>query len=459
MDADLAIIGGGVTGLAAAVRARHLAPRARIEVLEATVRPGGKVSTVHQGGVVFEEGPDSFLSAKPAGIALVRGLGLESRLVGTLPGHPRAFIKRQARLRPFPEGLSGLVPARLGPLLRGGTLSPLGILRAACEPLIPRRAGAGDESVAAFVRRRFGRETYERLVEPLLGGVYAGDGDQLSLTATLPRLRQAEVEHGSVLRAVRRAPDRSASALPSFVSFPGGMGELVDALAAALTGTELRLGIRIVSVTPIAEGFRLRDAAGATLDARAVLFAIPAMAAAELLVSLEPEAVPLLGSIPHADAATVSLAFDRRGLRSVPQGHGYLAARGERGPAVAVTFTSNKFPGRAPAGLFLARVFLGRAGETLADDETVLARAAQAELADTVGLTASPAQVRVRRWPGGLPQYTVGHGERLGRLRELLARWRGLAIAGASFDGVGIPDCIASGEGAAEALMAQLGGR
>lgn len=449
----VAIVGGGITGLAAAQR---LAERGLpFLLLEAQGRLGGKIRTEMVDGFVLEGGPDCFLSTKPAGPALCRALGIEGRLQGTDPAFARAFVKRRGRLHELPDGMSGLVPSRVLPLLATPLLSPLGRLRAALEPLVPARRNEGDETIASFASRRLGRESYEWLVEPLLSGIYAGDGRELSLEATFPQLAAMEREHGSLLRAmVTRRRSGGGTVRSPFVTPRGGLGEIVEAIASRLPRESLRLGAAVEAVEGGGGEFLLRLAGGETVSTETVLLTVPAFACAKVLAPFDAELARVLSEIPFVSTATVSLAFPASVVPRRLDGYGYVSPRAEGGPLVACTWTSNKFPGRVPAAHVLVRLFFGRAGmdEVVGREDEELLGLARRELETLFGISAPPSLARVFRWPRGMPQYTVGHRERLVRIDRLLERHPGLHLAGCSYRGVGIPDCIASGWRAADAL-------
>lgn len=460
------IVGGGIAGLAAAWRLRQAVPGAVLALVEADRRLGGKILTERRDGFLLEGGPDSFLSHKPAALALCRELGLEGRLAGPRPEARRAFVLRGGRLREIPAGLSGLVPARIGPFLRSGLLSPLGRARLALEPLLPRRAAPGDESLASFVRRRLGGEAYERLVEPLMAGIYAGDGERISLAATFPALRDLEIRHGSLLRglaasrreaapgAVGAAGSAPARPLPAFVTLAGGLGEMVDALRARLDGVErveIRLGARAAALQAAGSGWALHLEDGVPLAADAVILAAPAYAAADLLAGLDADLAGLLRSIPHVSTAAVSLAYPGEALARPLDGSGYIVPRAEGRPVLACSWTSSKFEGRSPAGCALVRFFIGRAGqeEVLDGSDEDLVGLAREEARSVLAASGPPLFARVHRWPRGMPQYTLGHLERMERIERRLEALPGVFLAGGAYHGIGIPDCIASGESAA----------
>ena len=460
------IVGGGITGLAAAHQLTALLPGAGIVVIERDPRLGGKILTERADGFLIEGGPDSFLATKPRGVGLCRELGIGDQLVGTNQATRGAFVFRKGALHPLPEGLTGLVPTRLGPMVRSRLFSPLGKARMALDFTLPARQDDSDETLAAFVSRRLGTEVYERLVEPLMAGIYAGDGRALSLAATFPQLRDAERRHGGLIRGVLAAR-RGAPASPTplaggakpspFLTPSGGLGALVDALIAHLTtaGVRIATGRAVTSIAPDANGGHLLIFGdGERLVADAVILATPAHATAALLVDWHPAVAATLRAIPHVSTATISLAYPVRDVPRPLAGHGYVIPRVENRPALACTWTSAKWHGRAPDGVALLRVFVGRAGQEdpLSRSDDALVELARTEIRDTLGIVAPPTLRRVHRWPLGMPQYTLGHLDRVAAIETALRAHPGLVVAGHSYRGVGIPDCIRSGEAAAEVV-------
>lgn len=462
-SAPVVVIGGGISGLAAAVRlAARLGP-ARVVLLEADTRLGGKIETRREGAYLLESGADCFLAGKPGGIAFCELLGLADRLVPTSPENRGSFVRRDGELHPLPEGFSGLIPSRLLPILRSQLLSPVGRIRLLAETVVPRRRRESDESVASFARRRFGAEAYDWLYEPLLGGIHAGDGELLSLHATFPNLRSAEREHGSLLRNAFRTSalraDRSSGT--GFVSLRGGMGELVAAAAERLRSSDVRPGWPVGRIARAPDGWQIDGPGGARLHAAAIVVAVDGAAAADLLGPVDAEAAEQLGAIPHASSAIVTLALPRAAFAVPPRGYGFLSPRAGGGPLVACSFSSNKLPERAPEGEVLVRCFFGRVGDDAVahePDAQLIARGCDI-LHESHGVTASPSLTRVRRWIRALPQYQIGHTQLMSRLRDRLASQPGLACAGAIWQGVGIPDCIESGWRAADAVMATAVGQ
>lgn len=448
------VVGGGIAGLAAARRLESLVTDAEIVLVERDGVLGGKIRTEHVDGFVVEAAPDSFLTRKERGVALCEELGLSGELIARRPEHRGSFVRHGDHLHPLPEGLTGMIPTSLDALEASELLSAEGKARFAAEPDVPPGSGDADESVGEFVSRRFGREAYEALVEPLLTGIYGGDGDQLSLQATFPQLRTIELEHGSLLRGLSApATDR-----PPFVSLRGGMGVLVDAIAANLARTEVRSGCTATSLQRREAGFGVALADGEALEADGVVLATPAFVTAQLVADLDPELARAHANIPYASSAVVTLAFSRAEV--VPlDGYGYVVPRAAGSDVLACTWSSQKWEHRAPEESVLLRVYAGRFGgrDVTADTDDELVALARDELT-FLGVSAKPLLSRVHRWPLGMPQYVLGHLDRVGRIETALGAHPGLAVAGAAYRGVGIPDCIASGETAAESVARALAG-
>jgi oxygen-dependent protoporphyrinogen oxidase len=317
--------------------------------------------------------------------------------------------------------------------------------------------------VADFSRRRFGAEAYDWLIEPLLSGIYAGNGEDLSLESTFPQLHESELRDGSLLKPLLTARIRppGSTARAGFVTLPGGLGALVEALTARLTGTPILTGLTVKRIRQVVvgRGYRLDLSNGDTVESDAVVLATPAYVSAAMVDSLDPALAAVLLSIPFVSTATVSLAFARSAIPAPLDGYGYVSPRIEGGPLVACTWTSNKFPGRSSPDTELIRCFVGRAGldEIVHADDSVLLGLAREELRAVHGIIAPPLLSRVVRWPRGMPQYTLGHRERFAEIAARITAHPGLHLAGASYRGVGIPDCIASGWTAAEQVAAQVG--
>ncbi len=465
------VIGGGISGLAAAFHLQELAAsrEASIDVtlVERSTRVGSALDTVRKDGFIAETGVDSFLSEKPWALALAERLHLNSELIGTNESVRKTCVVRAGRLVEIPEGFSLLAPTRLVPLIKTPLFSLRGKLRIALEPLVPRKPGQEDESLASFVIRRFGRETFDRIAQPLVGGISTADPNQLSIQATMPRFPDMERRYGSVIRGLwsaqktRPQQARSANGIRSslFVSFRDGMQTLVDALAARLAGF-IRLGAEAVALTrgPEGAGWRVRLSDDDYLEADAVICAAPAFAAARLLRPHEPLLAERLDGISYGSAATVNIAFSERDFRRVPQSLGFVVPIGERRKIIAATFSSLKFARRAPEGAIMTRAFIGGTlhSEMMHLDDAAMVAAVRDEFRDLLGVTAEPQWTWVRRWPDSMPQYLVGHLERVAEIERRLASLPGVALAGSAYRGVGVPDCVRSGEQAAEAVFSHL---
>ena len=455
---DVAVVGGGITGLAAAHALLARAPGRRIVLLEATDRLGGTIATEHTGGFVIETGPDAFLTEKPWALALCERLGMAQQLTGTREGDRRTYVVHARQLVPLPEGFMLLAPTDLGALAASPLFSWRGKLRMALDLVLPRRRGNDDESLGAFVRRRFGREALERVAEPLLGGIYTGDVEQLSLAATMPRFRELERRHRSLILGLRAtSATRAAGARYSLFATPtDGMGALITALAQRLPEGVVRLRSPVATITREAGNWRLL-VGGTSVTSSVVVFAAPAHAASTLLAPLDPALGRLLGEIGHASSATVSLGYRAADVPSL-QGFGFAVPARERRALLACTYSSRKFPGRAPEGCELLRVFVGgvRRPELAALDTDALVATVRSELRELLGITAPPLLTRVRHHVHAMPQYGVGHLDRVVEIERRAAGVPGLVLAGAAYRGVGIPDCVRDGEAAAETALRYL---
>ncbi len=463
---DVVVVGGGITGLTAAY---HLAEavgkdaRLHVDLIERDQRLGGKIVTHHVDGFLVEGGPDTWLARKPEAAALCKELGLEKQIIPTNPETRGSFVSRRGKLHRLPEGMSGLVPSRIAPLFFSGMLSPLGRLRAAAEWFVPAGNAENEESVAGFVRRRLGREAYDYLVEPLLCGIYGGDGDQLSLDAVAPNLKEMEQEFGSVLRGMRlsrRAAQSEIAKYPTpFISLEAGMQELVDAIERPL-GDRVRvlLSTDVVGIRRMESGLALELRNGESITTVAAILATPANVAANLIDSVNADLAGDLRSIPFVSNAAVSLGFRQADVPRALNGYGYVVPRREGSSTLACSWATSKLPGRAPAGHVLARVFLGRSGQQIGEDtpDGELIDLARTELQSTLGVAQRPVFSRVDRHPQGMPQYTLGHLGRMDRIEKLVTETPGVFLAGNSYRGVGISDCIRSGQKAAFAALRYL---
>ena len=462
------VIGGGIAGLAAAHSlVEHGNGGVQVTLVEALPRLGGKIETLRDDGFIIEGGPDVFITTKPAAGALCEALGLGSHVVETRKDTQRTYVVRDGRLHPMPGGLTSFVPTRWSEFVSTRLVSWPGKARMGLEPLVRRDAEPADESMEAFFSHRLGREAYERLVEPMLAGIYAGRGSALGMEATFPQYRRMVREHGSLLRAslaARSAPPPPQPPRGLFASLQGGLGELVSTLEGQLR----ERGVAINTSTR-ASALARRDGGGwqASLAREGhsdeqwtgdhVILATPAWATAQLLEPLHPALAAQLRSIRYASTATLSFAFAASAMTRPLDAHGFLIPRVEGCPLLACTWSSSKWAGRAPAHSVLLRVYLGgdgREGDLDVDDATLRQRALHA-LHELMGFRAEPLRTWIHRWPQAMPQYEVGHQERVRAIERELASLEGLELAGAGYRGLGIPDCITDGQRAARAVLAE----
>ncbi|REJ68505.1 MAG: protoporphyrinogen oxidase [Planctomycetota bacterium] len=466
----IAVIGGGISGLAAAFRIAELAPQVELTLFEAGERLGGILGTIYDDGYLIEEAADNYLTDPPAVLRLAERLGIRESLIGTEPSQRRAYVLHNGCLHPVPAGFTLMAPSQLWPILTSPLLSLRGRLRLACERFVPRRGDdEPEESLAEFAIRRLGREAFERLVEPLVAGIYSADATKLSIAATLPRFVEMERRYGSLTRgAMAAARARRQSSVESgarygiFVTPRDGAASLVETIASRLPPGCVQLNSRVEKLAHAGGAWELScQAAGEARTASydAVILATPAPTAAMLLEATDVAVAGLLGQIPHAGCAIVCLGLRRDQLARLPEGFGVVVPRTEGRPILAVSFASNKFPARAPDDALLVRVFIGGAlnEAALEQSDAGLELVARTQLDELYGVRGEPQIARVVRWPGSMPQYHVGHGRLIEEIETRVARHEGLELANNALRGVGVPQCIAEGERAAEAVLAHLG--
>jgi protoporphyrinogen/coproporphyrinogen III oxidase len=470
----VAIVGAGVAGLAAAYFLRDSG--VDVVVLEAAGRIGGKLIVSDIAGVPVDVGAEALLARRPEGVELIKAVGLGSDLVS--PGTTTASIWTRGQFRPLPRRHFMGVPADFADLERSAILSSAGLERARQDALLPPAARNGDVAVAEFVGGRFGSEVVDRIVDPLLGGVYAGRSDQLSFDATIPALSMASRAHRSLAEAALSlmagpGPARQGAAHPSgppaqpappapvFTTLASGLGTLPDALART-SGADVRTRAMVRELNRSPAGWRLTigpAVAPERIDAGAVILALPARPASRLISHLAGarEAAAALGEIEYASMAIVTLAYPATAFPEPLTGSGYLVPAADGHPVKAVTYSTVKWP-HLGGGMHVVRCSIGRIGEEaiLQRDDADLAALAAGDLAAAVGVTGTPVASRVTRWGGGLPQYTVGHLDRVDRIRAAVAAQPGLAVCGAAYDGIGIPACIASARLAADQVAAHM---
>ncbi len=463
---DALVVGGGVSGLAtAAWLVEGLGADASVVVLESTERAGGKVFTQTVGGLPVDTGPDAFLSRAPELKALIAHLGLSGAVQG--PAASGAYVWSRGHLRTLPAGGFFGIPDRVMPLVRSRLLSPAGMLRAGVDFVRLRTPLPDDPSVGEVVRPRLGGEVFDRLVEPLLGGVHAGSADLLSATSTVPEVVAMARSGRSLVLTMRKrrrtmakaAPAQAGPPAPPLVSLSGGMERLVDALVASIGPQRVRTGAPVTALAPTEGGWRVETGAECFL-AREVVLAVPAYVAADLVGGWSPAAAEELRAIPYVDVANVTLALRRSDLHDVSLvGTGFLVPPVEGELLVGCTWLTSKWPHLVNDDVVLLRSLVGRAGDRRwvdLDDEALVAAVREA-LGRAMGLRAEPIDVLVQRWPAAMPQYVVGHAARLGRLDAALAPHPGLTLSGAAYRGAGLAGCVAQARRTADSVLATLG--
>ncbi len=474
MSGSCVVIGGGITGLTAAHALDAAVAAGSLDaatLLEAAPQLGGKIVTERVGGFVFEAGPDSFLTIKPEALELCRTLGLADQVVRTLaPRH--VFVLSRGALEPLPDGLAGLVPTRLLPFLRSRLFSVWEKTRIVGELLVSSHRNGAEESVSEFVRRRFGPAAVDRLAAPLLAGIYAGDVDRLSLNAAFPQLAEMESRYGSLMMAtVRRRLHRrrhptgdhtdggDTDGLGTFATLRDGLDHLVNRIKDSLPHVGVRTSAPARMITREGHQYRVHLANGDYVDADVVIVTTPTRDAARLLRRLTSAAAAALEQIPYVSTAAIALGFARADVAHPLAGHGYVVARGEGLAHTACTWTSSKWPHRAPADCVLLRCYVGRAGEmsALDEDDDRLVATVLGEVGPLLGIAGRPRLARVHRWEDAMPQYEVGHLGRVEAIMDAVSQTPGVLVAGAGYGGIGLPDCIRQGTEVAGAALRYLG--
>ena len=462
MDAPVAIVGGGISGLSTA----YYLAQAGIPstLLEARPRLGGVIQTQHVEGCVIEGGPDSFLSIKPAAMELIRELGLAGEVIGSNDHLRVTYVWKGGRLVPLPDGLQLMVPTKLVPLLTTRLLSWSTKFRMAMELFHPPGHHPEDQSVADFVTSHYGAEAVDYLAEPLLSGIYGGSPTALSITSVLPRFVELEARYGSLTKGVlaemkanKGNAQTQANRLPLFRTLKSGLGQLVSALTSHLKGHATILHRRAEAVERDGGGFRIRLEDG-WLECAQLVLACEAHNAATLAGKLDGRLADLLGSVPYSSSMTVALGFPNSAFPKPLDGFGFLVPKRERRRLVACTWVGTKFSHRVPSGTTLLRCFLGGMddGGILSESDDAIVAAVVNELHGIAGLRAAPAFSRIFRWPRSMAQYTVGHPARVAEIEARTAAIPGFQLAGNAYTGIGIPDCIRMGKQAAESISKAL---
>ena len=469
----VAVIGAGITGLAAAYRLTELAEESpisiEVSVFESASNVGGTIETVERDGFLVERGADSFITNKPWAVNLCDRLGIADELISTQAAHRRALVLRNGQPHPAPDGFMLMSPSKIRPILTSPLLSPIGKLRLLAERFVPRRrAEIDDEPLAEFVNRRFGREALERLIQPLVGGIYTADPAKLSLKATLPRFLDMEREHGSLIRACRgpsQQRDAGTGARYGLFATPrNGFRSLTDALRKRIGASgELNFGERVTALDYESEigsskAWKVQTDTQSTTRFDGIVCTLPAFRAADLASRFSPELSSLLKQIDYASSAVVATAHRLSDFRHPLNASGLVIPAIEQRRILAVSFASQKFAGRAPDDHVLLRTFVGGAmqPEVLNNSDDELCRIVEDELREVVGLNTKPIFQIVTRYNRAMPQYHLGHLDRVAAIEAAAERLPGFELAGNAYRGVGIPDCVHSGESAAERLIEQL---
>ena len=461
------VIGGGITGLAACYRLQHEAAQRDIPLdltlLEASNRVGGVIQTEHRDGFLIEHGPDAFISTKPSAKALCEELGIADQLIGTNPKVRRSFVIRKGTLHPVPEGFYMMAPGSFMPFLKTPLFSWHGKLRMALDLFIPRRERDTDEAVAHFVRRRLGTEAFTRMAQPMIGGIYTSDAENLSLKATFPRFLEMEKTHGSIIKALRAqkkqaaetSRDTSGPRYSLFLSFKSGMQTLIDRLTGVVSNSiRLNTSVECIQQKPDDNGWIVSLANGETLNSELLCIALPTPQTSALVQNVSKPLATKLDAIPYASSATVNLAFRRSDVTHPLDGMGFVVPATENLSLIGCSFSSVKFESRAPAEQVLLRAFVGEPISKKGEAELI--ELCQADLTPLLGFKDAPQFAIVSKHSQAMAQYQVGHQDVVSDIERFANGLQGFALAGNGYHGVGIPDCIRSGEAAALSLLDAL---
>jgi oxygen-dependent protoporphyrinogen oxidase len=440
----------------------------QLEVLlfEGRNKLGGVISTKHAYDFLIEEGPDSFITTKPWALNLCRRLGLGPELIPTNEENRRTYVVKRGRLIYVPDGFLMLAPTRLLSFLTSPLFTWRGKLRTALETVLPSRSSQSDESLASFVTRRFGREVLDLVAQPLISGIYTADPQSLSLKATFPQFLELEQKHGSVIRALIREKNKrntsksgeSGARYSLFLSLKDGMESLIEKLGSSLPGKSLKLGKTVKRLELSKSVWTLMTEDGTMIDADGVIIALASNKAYHLLEGFDSRLAKELSQIKYESSVVINLAYNLDDIAHNLNGFGFVVPTVEKRPILACSFTSLKFTGRAPRGKVLLRCFMGGATnpEIYERDDNWLMKTAHEEMCELLGVSDKPILKMVSRYYQSMPQYFVGHLDLVSKIKERVSKYKSLELAGNAYSGVGIPDCINSGEMAAEKIFNNL---
>ena len=463
----IAVIGGGISGLAAAYSLEEMAQRKgksiSITLFEKNNRIGGNILTERVGDFLIEGGPDCFLSEKPWAIQLCEWLGMGESLLRTNDEYRRTYIYWKGRLRELPEGIMLMIPTRFFPLLKSDLFSLAGKLRMGMELFIPKRKSGGDESLSEFVRRRLGQEIVERVAEPLVAGVHAENPDAMSIKSRFPRFVQMEAEYGSLIKgmlAKRRIAlnsERNKSKWTMFMTLKNGLDELPLTIVKALKMTTIITNKEVSEINKVS-GYKIYLKNRDTIDADVVIFATPSYETGRLLRGLNSSISDQLDTIPYVSTATISLAYKKDSILHPMNGFGFLVPRVENRRIMGASWVSRKFSYRTPDDSILIRCFIGgsRNEELVFLDDKDMLKMIREELRDVMGISAEPILTRIYRWEKAMPQYIIGHDERVSRIEQSISKYPDMFVTGSAYRGGGISECIKNAQLTAESVLKYL---
>ena len=464
MKRSIVIIGAGISGLSAAYRLNKLRTQAGIElditVIEKADYLGGTIRTEYRGGFVIEAGPDCFFTEKPYAGILVNEMGISDRLIGTNNKNQGTYVLWHNKLHKLPEGVVLMIPTRFTPFATSTLFSLPGKIRMGMELFIPKRSDGIDESLSEFTVRRFGREALDRIAEPLVAGVHAGDPETMSVKSSFPRFVDMEQKYGSLIRGMinaRRAKKKHIPVknLSMFMTMKKGLKEIVDTLRQQSRGVNFKTCVRAATIEHSGNAYRVILSDGGRIGADGIIIATPAYAAANIISSMSKDLSDLLLSIPYVSTATVSLAYNKRGFTHPLKGFGFVVPRKEKRHIMAATWTSSKFSYRSPEDTVLIRCFLGGAANqdmVFKHDKEIIGLV-RSDLKDIMGISVEPVLALVYRWDRAMPQYTIGHEPRVKTIEQMTAGLGNIQLCGSAYHGIGISDCINSGNTAAQNVL------